>query len=268
MAASLPRLSSIRRRASPKVGLLSCVAVSALCGFLGGALNFAAQGGAEVRQQRRPAHAAASALAVSTHSESATGRRSSVARQGQISVPGDVKRGVKMLVDGAPVEVMEFEIHKRGRGGSMVRMKLRNLISGASEQKNLGSGSKYEEIETMWKDATYSYHDDTTDEFVFLDSETFEEMRLGGKILGDFKDWIKDGQAVDMELYNDRVINFRNRADIIEEIIEVRQKTDSMQKAHVTCVLANGVARQGPYYLNVGDKVLIHPDTYEITKRV
>lgn len=185
---------------------------------------------------------------------------------GILQVPGDIKNGKTILLDGQPWVIKSFQSKKIGKGVAITKCQVKNILTGAMVEKALKSGQKVEEVETVWSDATYSYYSEDTSNYVFMDTETFEESMLPQALLGDSSEWLTDGVLVEVEKYEDRYINFRFKGDII---IEVVSTTDtSREDGDQQVVLANGVTKAAPGYIKQGDMVLIDPNTFAIKKRV
>jgi len=194
-------------------------------------------------------------------------REVAVARRGtMISIPGDIKNGIKMDIDGTPYQVVSFLSKKVGKGVAITKAKVMDLYTGAIIEKSLQSGSKYEAIDTEWVDATYSYYDEGNSQYMFMNSETYEEIPLAASILGDSGEWLVEGNEVELESYAGTTIKFRFKGELILDIKEVVDTGRS--DGSVQAVLSNGVTKQGPSYLKVGDKVLIDQDTFAIKKRL
>lgn len=193
-------------------------------------------------------------------------RAAGVQRFGSIvQVPGDVKNGLKLLIDGNPFQIMSFASKKLGKGVGITKCKVRHLITGATVEKTLQSGQKLDSIETSWAGATYSYYDEDNNFYVFMDGETFEEMMLPKDALGGSEEWLTDGIEVDIEKYEDTFINFRFKGDIVVEVV---QTTDTgREDGDQQVVLANGVTRSAPKYIKQGDMVVIDPVNFNIKKR-
>eukprot|EP00929_Paragymnodinium_shiwhaense_P008142 TRINITY_DN112082_c0_g1_i1.p1 TRINITY_DN112082_c0_g1~~TRINITY_DN112082_c0_g1_i1.p1 ORF type:complete len:264 (-),score=96.42 TRINITY_DN112082_c0_g1_i1:131-853(-) len=177
-----------------------------------------------------------------------------------VQVPGDLKKGQRLLVEGNPLIVVDYVSKKVGKGVAITKAKMQNMLTGANIDKSLQSGAKYEEIETVWSQGTYSYFDADDDCYVLLDTETYEEMRIKKEVVGEIGIWIKEGANVDVEVWEQQIVSVQSKGDIIEEVVEVKKKG--------TVELSNGVTKTGPDYLKVGDKVQINAKTYEIMKRI
>lgn len=203
------------------------------------------------------------------HGNGAAHRAPAVVRYGGvINLPDDMKKGIKILFEGEPVEVLEFQASKRGRGGAILRTKLKKLLSGAQIEHVFHGESKYDQIDTEWTDATYSWYDGDNGNYVFMDSESFEEKMLDASVLGEKAQWLKEGMQVSCEEYEGNLISMQIKDDIVAEIVGVEGKKDSMNKKSIQITLDNGIVMQAPYYLDIGDKIKINPRNYDFQARV
>jgi len=183
-----------------------------------------------------------------------------------VEVPTGIKNGVIVEIDNAPHQVLSFDSKKVGKGIAKTTMQVKNLFSGANVVKAFNSGTKLPECDIETKEATYSYSDPAENKFFFMDSETFEEIEMSGDSLGEVSKWLADGQELSLQLYEGVPVNIRFTKDIIMEIDEIttskgRESNDCM------AVLSNGIQLKGPGYLKKGDKVVINPRHFTITKR-
>ena len=91
---------------------------------------------------------------------------------GEVIGAGELHKGVKLLIDGEPWEITEFDFSKPGKGQAIYNCKLRNMITGGGMSRSYRSGDKFERPELLQRSVTYSYDDGSA--FVFTD-ENFEE---------------------------------------------------------------------------------------------
>ena len=119
--------------------------------------------------------------------------------------PTDLKKNVLITLDGQPYKVVEYSQKVMGRGGSIVNVKVKNLITGALLPKTFKGQDKIEPAEVTTRKVQYSYNDDST--YYFMDPETFEQYELSADMVGDAKDFMRDGDEMEIQFYNGTAIN-------------------------------------------------------------
>ena len=87
----------------------------------------------------------------------------------------DIRKGLKIMIDGAPYTVVEFQFVKPGKGAAFTRTKMKNLLTGAVLERNLRSGDKLEPADVETKTMQYLYAD--ADSFIFMDTSTYDQVR-------------------------------------------------------------------------------------------
>mmetsp|Transcript_15071 Transcript_15071/g.31500 ORF Transcript_15071/g.31500 Transcript_15071/m.31500 type:complete len:281 (-) Transcript_15071:51-893(-) len=188
-------------------------------------------------------------------------------RGAMVEVPGDLKKWMKILVDDAPCQILSHDPKNQGGKGRWISYtRLKNLITGVESDVTLKGGARYEQIDTTVKDAIYSYYNEAERSYVFLDSETFEEIMLTEDFLGEVTEWLTEEVVVELERYAGRCIKVGFKDDIVSEVATADYPSGNSGKQVVT--LVNGLQKLGPLYLKQGDKVLVHPKTFEITSRL
>ena len=106
----------------------------------------------------------------------------------------DLRRGTCFLLDGELFKVLEYTHNKPGRGNATIRVKIANLRSGAQFERTFQSGSRVDDVELDKKPMQYLYHDG--DFYNFMDIETYEQVSLNEQIVGDRRDYLKEGLQV------------------------------------------------------------------------
>ena len=88
----------------------------------------------------------------------------------------DFRRGLKIEIDGTPYEIVEFQHFKPGKGGAMVRTKLRNILNGRVVDNTFRSGEKVGKPDMEQRDMQFLYRQD--DELIFMDMTTYEQLQV------------------------------------------------------------------------------------------
>src|SRR5437764_12530219 len=103
---------------------------------------------------------------------------------------GDLKKGVTMEFEGQPCSILDWQHVKMGRGGAIVRMKLRNLRNGATFERTYDAGEKFKRAYLDRTTATYQYQDG--DQYHFMDTSTYDDIVLTQEQLGEAGKYLID----------------------------------------------------------------------------
>src|SRR2546421_9572285 len=118
---------------------------------------------------------------------------------------GDLKKGSTFEIEGQSCSILEWQHVKMGRGGAIVRMKLRNLRTGATFDRTCDAGDKFKRVYLDHRTVTYQYQDG--DQYHFMDTSSFDDIVLTGAQLGDAKDYLIDDLQLDIVFYNDEPLS-------------------------------------------------------------
>ena len=182
----------------------------------------------------------------------------------------EIKRKDYFEYENAPYHCLDVEVSKpTARGGqTLLRLKMRNLITRAVFDKTFKAGEKFAEPDLVLAKATYSYAD--ADGFHFMDQETFDTHTLNADILGADRGLLVDNVEVQIHRYNGQPIGIQFPA-IVELTVAstemgVRGNTAS---GSVTkpAVLETGLEVQVPLFIKEGEKVKVHTETREFAGR-
>lgn len=179
----------------------------------------------------------------------------------------DFKKGLKIEIDGSPFEIVEFQHFKPGKGGAMVRTKLRNILNGRVVDNTFRSGEKVGRPDLEQRDMQYLYKEG--ENLVFMDFVTYEQLELKADFCGGKERYLKDAQEVKVLLYNGKPIDIEIPISIVLEVIETETvaKGDTVNNVTKAAVVETGVNIQVPPFVNVGDKIKIDTRTDEYLGR-
>ncbi|QBG47274.1 elongation factor P [Verrucomicrobia bacterium S94] len=180
----------------------------------------------------------------------------------------DLKKGLKIEIDGDPCMITNFEFSKPGKGQALYRCKIKNLISGNTFDKTYRSVDKVNKASLMSRDFTFSYIDGNN--FVFSDNETYEEVILNEELLGDLKYFIVDDMEVEILFHNDRALDITLPNFVEMEIAETEPgaRGDTATNVMKPAKLANGYEINVPIFINEGDMIRIDTRTGTYADRV
>src|SRR5215204_5119278 len=106
----------------------------------------------------------------------------------------DIRKGLKVLMDGNPFTIVEFQFVKPGKGAAFTRTKFKNLLTGGVVERNIRSGEKLEPANVEDKEMQFLFREG--DDFVFMDQSNYEQVSVRAELLGDNSDLLKDNLPV------------------------------------------------------------------------
>jgi len=180
----------------------------------------------------------------------------------------DLKKGLKIEIDGDPCMITNFEFSKPGKGQALYRCKIKNLVTGNTFDKTYRSVEKVNRCALISRGYTFSYVDGH--EYVFSDNDTFEEARLNDELLGDLKYFLVDDMQVEILFHNDRPLDITLPNFVEMQIAETEPGARGDTATNVTkpAKLANGYEINVPIFINEGDTVRIDTRTGTYADRV
>ena len=179
----------------------------------------------------------------------------------------DFRKGLKIEIDGTPYEITEFQHFKPGKGGAMVRTKLRNILNGRTVENTFRSGEKVEQPNVETRDMQFLYHEG--DDLAIMDMTTYEQISMPAEATGGKSDFLKDGQECRVLLYNDQPIDIEIPISLVLEVThtEPGAKGDTVSNVTKPATLETGVTIQVPIFVNIGDRVKVDTRTREYLGR-
>jgi len=170
----------------------------------------------------------------------------------------DIKNGLTIEIDGEPHKVLEFSIMKQARGAAKMTIKFKNLERGNTIENTYRSGEKFETAIVEKKDVQYTYSDDSNN-FFFMDSETFDEIVVGQKIVGDREKWIVEGSECQLVMFKDKCIEVLAPNPAIMEVVECEPTVKGNTSGGFTkpAKLSCGATVSVPGYVEMGEMVKV-----------
>jgi elongation factor P len=181
--------------------------------------------------------------------------------------PTDLKKNTLITLDGQPYKVVEYSQKVMGRGGSIVNVKVKNLVTGALLPKTFKGQEKIEPAEVTNQTVQYLYNDG--EKFYFMNPTTFEQYELSADMVGDAKDFLKEGNEVDIQFYNEAAINLvlPKNVWLQVEYTETAVKGDTSTSVQKDARLETGVEIKVPAFIKTGDVVSVDTETYAYRER-
>ena len=180
----------------------------------------------------------------------------------------EFRAGNVMSIDGQPWVVLKAEFSKSGRNAAIVKMKLKNLLSGTSTETVYKADDKFDQVILDKKECTYSYFADPL--YVFMDEE-FNSYEVEKDNLGDALNFMVDGMEdkVEVTFYDGKAISVELPNTIVREVTytEPAARGDTSGKVMKPAKLANGHELQVAAFIEIGEKISIDTRTGEFRCR-
>lgn len=177
--------------------------------------------------------------------------------------PTDLKKGTVIQLDGQPFKVTDYSQKVMGRGGSIVNVKLKNLMSGAVIPKTFKGADKIEPAEVSTKSVQYLYTDGT--DFHFMDPESFEQFQLGKDLIDEAVNYLREGDSVSLQSFDGKVISVELPKNLYLEVAYTENvvKGDTTSSVLKDARLETGFVVKVPSFIKTGDVIKV--DTREGT---
>lgn len=167
--------------------------------------------------------------------------------------PTDLKKGTIIQLDGQPFRVTEYAQKVMGRGGSIVNVKLKNLMTGAVIPKTFKGADKIEPAEVNGRTVQYLYSDGT--DYHFMDPSSFEQFQLSNEDMANAGDFLKEGDEVQLQFFGEKVINVELPTSVSLGVTytETVVKGDTTSSVLKDATLETGKTIKVPAFIKVGD---------------
>jgi len=179
-----------------------------------------------------------------------------------------VRPGMALDLDDGIFQIIDYQHVKPGKGKAFVRMKLKNLESGAVLDRTFRADETVQQAVIDRRDHQYLYSDDLG--FHFMDGETYAQMTLRPDEVGDAAHYLKDGDTVLLAVYQGRAIGLDLPAAVELEVTfaEPAVKGDRVSGATKQVSVETGLAVQVPLFVEQGDRIKVNTRTGEYLTRV
>ncbi len=182
----------------------------------------------------------------------------------------EIKRKMFFEMEGVPFHCLDVEISTpTARGGqTLVRLKMRNLLTRAVFDKTFKAGDKFAEPDLLMSPASYLYSDNEGSHF--LDQETFETHTLNGEMLGDALDFLTEGLIVQIQKFNGNPIGLSlpNQVELTVTYTEPGNRGDTASGGvQKKATVETGIEIRVPLFIKEGEKVKISTETREFAGR-
>lgn len=170
----------------------------------------------------------------------------------------DFKNGLTIEVDGDIWRVVEFQHVKPGKGSAFVRSKLKNLRTGAVQEKTFRAGEKVARAQIDNKKMQYLYADGTN--YVFMDTTTYEQLELPESQIKYELQFLKENMVVNIMMYGSETlgVDLPNTVDLTVKETEPGIKGDTQSGGSKPATMETGLVVQVPFFVNEGDVLTIN----------
>jgi len=180
----------------------------------------------------------------------------------------DFKKGLKVLVEKEPYEMLECNFVKPGKGQALYKTRLRNLLKGTILDRTYKSGESLESADIHRADGVYSYRD--ANGFVFMDNETFEQHTLPEATVGKDMRYLMEGAEVSLLYWNGQPISMTPPQQVVLQIkyTEPAAKGNTATNVTKAATVETGAEVQVPAFISEGEKVKIDVETGNYIERI
>ncbi|MFW5999669.1 MAG: elongation factor P [Halanaerobiaceae bacterium] len=180
----------------------------------------------------------------------------------------DFHTGLTIEVDGTVYSVEEFEHSKSGRGGAFVRTRLRNIEEDYTVNKTFRAGEKVKRAHIEKRNMQFLYWDG--DDYVFMDSDTYEQVTLSRKQLGDRIKYLVENMDLEIAMYEGQPVDIDLPTFVELEVKETQPgvKGDTVSGGTKPATMTTGLVVQVPLFVKEGDIVKIDTRKNEYVERV
>ena len=185
-----------------------------------------------------------------------------------MATTNDLKNGLVLNIDGQLWAVVEFQHVKPGKGGAFVRTKLKNVLSGKVVDRTFNAGTKVETDTVDKRDMQYLYKDG--EDFVFMDSSTYDQLHIGAATVGDAANFLLENQEAMVAVHEGTPLYVELPTSVVLEITytEPGLQGDRSTGGTKPATVETGYEIAVPLFLETGTKVKVDTRTGDYLGRV
>ena len=180
----------------------------------------------------------------------------------------ELRKGVTFELDGNLLKVVEYSHNKTGRGNANIRVKARNLQTGANIERTFSSGQSVQDVSLDFANVSYLYNDG--DLYYFMDNVTFEQPGIKQESLGESAQYLKEGMEVKLTFYKGAPLDIEMPSSVDMKVVEAETAIRGDTATGVTkkVITETGLEVQCPQFVKVGDTIRINTETGAYVTRV
>ncbi len=181
---------------------------------------------------------------------------------------GELKKGATIELDGKLYSIMDYSHIKMGRGSAQVRIKFRDVRSGAIIEQTFQAGTKFNRARVERREMQYLYSDD--DFYYFMNTESFEQIPVGIDKVGDANRYLKENDTCEVVLFGDEVIGIELPITVELSVTQTDPgfKGDTATGGTKPATLETGLVVQVPLFIEEGTLIRVNTDSGSYIERV
>lgn len=180
----------------------------------------------------------------------------------------DLKKGTLFQWEGEPFRVVDYNQKVMGRGGSIVNVRIKSLLDGKVLEKTFKGNEQLDRADVSTQGVQYLYNDGST--FFFMNEETFNQFEVSADLVGDGAGYLKEGDKVQLQFFNDRPINVELPKNVPLEVTytEDAVKGDTSSAITKDATLETGITIKVPAFIKQGDVISVDTSNGAYRERV
>jgi elongation factor P len=180
----------------------------------------------------------------------------------------DIRKGIKIQIDGVPYAVVEHQFVKPGKGQAFTRCRIKNLLTANVIERTYKSGEAVELADVETRKMTYSWVE--ADSFVFMETSTGDQVHVMKDKVGDDARFLSEGLDYEVTLFNNNPIGLELPPSVVLQIVESEPgiKGDTASGATKPAKLSTGAVVNVPLFIKEGEWVKVDTRTGEYLERV
>jgi len=181
----------------------------------------------------------------------------------------DIRKNLKVKIDGDPWIVVEFQFVKPGKGQAFTRTRFKNMITGAVIDKTYKSGEKLEPADLEEASLQFQYRD-AEGMFHFMNAQSYDQVELNEDKVGDAASFLIENMQVTALFFEGRVVGINLPTFVEIEVVEAEPgvKGDTATGATKQVTLSTGATVQVPLFINQGERIRIDTRTGQYVERI
>ena len=180
----------------------------------------------------------------------------------------ELRKGVTFEHDDSLWKVLEYQHNKPGRGKATIRVKCRNMLTGANLEMTFNSGERVQDVRLEYRQLQYLYNDGLL--YYFMDTETYEMVPISREIIGDYANFLKEGEKILVMFDEGKVLTIRENPTVELKVVEANDgvKGNTANNASKRVKLETGYEVNVPLFIKKEDILVINTETGEYTSRI